>query len=227
MVSRKPGSLSDNANRNEHDGAELVTLLQRYAKSVPAGERGIVAIAGAPASGKSTMAAKLMHSLNTESPGSCALLPMDGFHYDDEVLTTRGWQPRKGAPHTFDTGGFAAALRRVKANEEDGVAVPRFDRSLEIARAGAIIISRSVRIVITEGNYLLLEDDPWSGLRTYFDRTVLLVADMEILIARNRQRWVDIDMDEEAIISKLELNDLPNARLVYERSTEPDWIIRT
>ncbi len=211
----------------EFDTAGFISHLEAYAAAIPQGERRIVAIAGAPASGKSTIADGLEHRLNEADPGSTALLPMDGFHYDDEVLTPAGWQSRKGAPHTFDVGGYAAALRRLKANDEGTVAVPRFDRSIEIARAGAILIDRSVRLIVTEGNWLLLEDEPWPLLRPYFDHTALVLADMETLEVRNRQRWVDYDMDEAFIRAKLEDNDLPNARLVYERSAEPDWIVRT
>jgi pantothenate kinase len=210
----------------EFESASFITHVLAYAEAIPRGERRIVAIAGAPASGKSTLAAELLRQLNEASPGSCALLPMDGYHYDDEVLGPRGWQPRKGAPHTFDVGGYASALRRLRANEEESIAVPRFDRSIEIARAGAILIERSVSLIVTEGNYLLLEDAPWPSLRPLFDRTALIVTDMDELERRNRDRWVGIDMPEAAIKAKLEDNDLPNVRLVYERSAEPDWLIR-
>ncbi len=198
-----------------------------YSERIPAGARRIVAIAGPPASGKSTLASELEQRLNDTSPGSCALLPMDGFHYDDEVLAARDWLSRKGAPHTFDTGGYAAALRRLRDNEEETVAVPRFDRSIEIARAGAILVERDVRLIITEGNYLLLGDDPWPGLRRFFDHTALIVSDLGTLEARNRQRWVDMAKHEDFITAKLELNDMPNVRLVMERSVDPDWIIHT
>ncbi len=211
----------------EFDRAAFTAHVHRYCDGIPAGERRIVAIAGPPASGKSTLAAELHERLNDAFAGSCALLPMDGFHYDDEVLAARGWLSRKGAPHTFDVGGYAAALRRLRDNEEETVAVPRFDRSIEIARAGAILIERSVRLIISEGNYLLLGDDPWPGLRASFDRTALIVSDLETLEARNRQRWVDMDKDEDFITAKLELNDMPNVRLVLERSVDPDWVIRT
>ena len=211
----------------EFDPAGFIAHLEAYAGDIPSGERRILAIAGAPASGKSTIAHRVEQRLNERDPGSTALLPMDGFHYDDEVLIPRGWRPRKGAPHTFDVGGYASALRRLKANDEPSVAVPRFDRDIEIARAGAIIIDSSVRLIVSEGNWLLLDDEPWPMLRRYFDRTVLVVADMTTLTARNRQRWVSYGMDEALIRAKLDDNDMPNARLVYERSTQPDWIIRT
>ena len=211
----------------EFDSAGLVSRLLDYAAAIPAGDRRIVAIAGPPASGKSTLAITIEAHINAAQPGTCALLPMDGFHYDDEVLIPRGWRPRKGAPHTFDVGGYAAALGRLRANLEESVAVPRFDRSIEIARAGAIVIERSVRLVITEGNYLLLDMLPWSALRPSFDRSVLIRTPLTTLEARNRQRWVDSGMDEQGIRAKLEVNDLPNVRLVLERSAEPDWVVRT
>jgi pantothenate kinase len=211
----------------EFDSAGFVAHVVDFARAIPRGERRIVAIAGPPASGKSTLAATLHERLNEGAPGTCALLPMDGFHYDDEVLIPRGWRPRKGAPHTFDVGGYAAALRRLRANQEPSVAVPRFDRSIEIARAGAIVIEQPIPLIVTEGNYLLLDDPPWPDLRSSFDRTVLVVTDMQTLTDRNRQRWVDIEMDEAGIRAKLDLNDMPNARLVVERSAEPDWIVRT
>jgi pantothenate kinase len=205
----------------------FITHVKTLLRDIPAGQRQILAIAGAPASGKSTITGKLIRSLNKVDPGSTALLPMDGYHYDDEVLGPRGWQSRKGAPHTFDVGGYASSLRRLKANDEPTVAVPRFDRDIEIARAGAIIIEPTARLIVTEGNWLLLDDEPWPMLRPHFDHTVLVVADMETLTQRNRNRWVGYDYTEEMIRQKLEGNDMPNARLVYERSTEPDWIIRT
>lgn len=195
--------------------------------SIAEGRRLVLAIAGAPASGKSTIAARLNEQLNEVDPGSTALLPMDGYHFDDEMLVPRGWRPRKGAPHTFDVGGYASALRRIRANDEPFVAVPRFDRDLEIARAGAIIIEPTVRLIVSEGNWLLLQDEPWPMLLPLFDHTALVRTDWATLEQRNRDRWVGYDYTEEMIREKLEGNDLPNARLVYERSAEPDWVVRT
>ena len=129
-------------------------LLARLA--APAAARRILAIAGAPGSGKSTLAETLATRLNALQPGRAALCPMDGFHYDDAVLDARGRRPWKGAPDTFDVGGLRAILSRLRARDEAEVAVPVFDRRLEIARAGAAIIPQAADTIICEGNYLLL-----------------------------------------------------------------------
>src|SRR5580693_1119176 len=94
---------------------------------------------------------------------------MDGYHYDDPVLIERGLRACKGSPDTFDVFGLLHMLDRLKHNQEDEIAVPVFDRDLEISRAGARLISRSVRALIVEGNYLLLDQYPWSGLHAMFD----------------------------------------------------------
>lgn len=86
---------------------------------------------------------------------------MDGYHYDDMLLDRLGRRARKGAPDTFDVGGYAHMLKRLRENAEEAVAVPVFDRDIEIARAGARLVPRSARIIVTEGNYLLLRDEPW------------------------------------------------------------------
>src|SRR5688572_33087414 len=102
------------------------------------------------------------------------VLPIDGYHFDDRVLVQRGLRPRKGAPDTFDVAGFYHMLHRLKRNEESEIAVPVFDRDLEIARAGARLIPRSVRHLIIEGNYLLLDRPGWSSLRGLFDTTIMI-----------------------------------------------------
>ncbi len=205
----------------------FIAHVEALLREVPDGGREVIAIAGAPASGKSTTVERLVEHLNEVLPGSTAVLPMDGYHFDDEMLVPRGWRPRKGAPHTFDVGGYASALRRIRANDEPFVAVPRFDRDLEIARAGAIIIEPSVRLIVSEGNWLLLQDDPWPTLLPLFDHTALVKTDWDTIVQRNRDRWVGYDYSEEMIREKLEGNDMPNARLVYERSAEPEWVINT
>jgi len=187
--------------------------------------RLIAALAGPPGAGKSTIAEAVAARLNAGAPGRCAVLPMDGFHFDDLVLVPRGDRPRKGAPHTFDVGGLAALLMRLRANTEAEIAAPVFDRTIEIARAGARIIPQSVPILLVEGNYLLLRAAPWSGLRPLFDVTAMIAVAPQTLRARLGARWREAGMTEAETLAKLEENDLPNGRLVTAESVTPDlWV---
>ncbi len=183
--------------------------------------RRLVAVAGPPGSGKSTFADRLHAAL---VPAVAAeVLPMDGYHYDDAVLEARGDRPRKGAPHTFDVDGFAAMLARLRADTGRPVAVPVFDRAIEIARAGARIIPAATRLILVEGNYLLLDDPDWAALRAHFDATVFLRVDEPTLAARLADRWQGYGLDAATIRAKIEENDLPNARLVNARSVAADY----
>ncbi|MCX7644384.1 MAG: nucleoside triphosphate hydrolase [Rhodobacteraceae bacterium] len=199
--------------------------LARHLLARDPGRRVICAIAGAPASGKSTLAERLVARLNELEPGSAALLPMDGFHYDDLHLVPAGLRPRKGAPETFDVGGLRHMLLRLRANEEEAVAVPVFDRAIEIARAGARLIPRSARVIVAEGNYLLLDRPPWDALRPLFDLTVMIEVPEDELRRRLRARWEGYGLSEAEIAWKLDGNDLPNGRLVMAESAAADFAI--
>lgn len=189
--------------------------------------RFLIAIAGAPGSGKSTLAERLVERLDAAEPGCAAVLPMDGYHFDDRVLVPRGLRPRKGAPETFDVGGLRHMLIRLRENAEDEIAVPVFDRDLEIARAGARLIPKSVRIIVVEGNYLLLDRAPWSGLRGLFDVTVMIAAPEAVLRQRLEARWQAYDLSPDEITAKLETNDLPNGRLIMAGSVAPDYVLHS
>jgi len=189
-----------------------------------ADRRSITAIAGPPGAGKSTLADHVVELLNRAEPGSAAVMPMDGYHYDDMVLVPRGLRPRKGAPETFDVAGFRHMLMRLRANEEDEIAVPVFDRSIEIARAGARIIPRTVRHIVVEGNYILLDRGDWKSLHPYYDTTVMIDVPEEELARRLKDRWKDLSGAE--LDFKLNGNDLPNGRLVKAESITPEFVYR-
>jgi pantothenate kinase len=189
------------------------------------GDRIILAIAGPPGSGKSTLAEGLAARLNAQVPGLAEVLPMDGYHYDDLYLVPAGLRPRKGAPQTFDVGGLFHTLRRLRARDEAEVAVPVFDRSIEIARAGARLIPASVPVIVVEGNWLLLDRAPWDRLRPMFDVTVRVDVPEPVLRSRLRARWEGLGLSEAEIIAKLEENDLPNGRLVRDASILPDFLL--
>jgi pantothenate kinase len=189
--------------------------------------RSIVAIAGPPGGGKSTLSENLVEAINKMQDGSAAIVPMDGFHYDNSVLSARGLMSRKGSPPTFDTAGFSFLLDRLRKNEEDEVAVPVFDRALNLSRAGARVVTKSVQIVITEGNYLLLDSQPWVNLRPLFDLTVMVREDSALLEKRLVNRWLSYGFDIATARGKVFDNDLPNVDLVLSSSGPCQVVVKS
>ena len=189
--------------------------------------RILVALAGPPGSGKSTLADELESALNQEESEQAMILPMDGFHYDDLYLVPAGLRPRKGAPQTFDVWGFYHILRRLRERQEEFVAVPVFDRDLEIARAGARLIPAKVPVILVEGNYLLLQQEPWSQLRLLFDVAVLLEVPEAVLGERLTARWQHYELPSEEIAAKVNENDLPNGRYVMAESGGEDYRLKS
>ena len=154
--------------------------------------RFLVALAGPPGAGKSTLAAELVGLLGAGAKA----VPMDGFHFDDAVLLARGARGRKGAPDTFDAAGFFHLLRRLRV--EDEVAIPLFDRDLEISRAGADIVRVDDRVLVVEGNYLLLNEAPWPEAAGLFDLTVWIEVPEAELERRLLARWAHFGKSPEA-----------------------------
>lgn len=189
--------------------------------------RTLIGIAGPPGAGKSTCAAVLEAGMNASGSCNAAILPMDGYHYDDAILQERGLLQRKGAANTFDVAGFRHMLDRLRRNEEPQIAVPVFDRELELSRAGARVIPQAVDLLIVEGNYLLLDQPPWDDVPSFLDVTVMLTVSEAVLHQRLVERWQTHGIPEADIPAKVQANDLPNGRLVLSRSIASDFVIRT
>ncbi|MCV6586288.1 MAG: AAA family ATPase [Marinibacterium sp.] len=181
--------------------------------------RKLIALAGPPASGKSTLAQALQQRLG-DLGRPCGLLAMDGFHLDNPVLDRRGLVARKGAPETFDLAGFRSLLARLP--QEDEVVTPVFDRVLDRAIAGADVITRDHRVVIVEGNYLLLDEPGWRDLGRVWDLSVFLPDDLETLERRLVARWIAHGHDAPSARARALGNDIPNARRVLDHRLASD-----
>ena len=117
-------------------------------------------------------------------------------------------------------------ILRLAANDEPEIAVPVFDRVLEISRGSAQIIPSSVGFILVEGNYLLLDKEPWAQLHALFDLTVMIDVAQDELARRLRLRWQGLGLNAQEIEKKLEQNDLPNGRLVNQKSTPAKLVLR-
>lgn len=201
--------------------SEIATIAATIFKRAGKAKRFVVAVAGPPGAGKSTLAAALRSVLTEEA---AEIVPMDGFHYDDTVLERRGLRSRKGAPETFDFAGFEVLLKRLRAGEPD-IAIPVFDRSVELSRAAAAIVGGDTRFVLVEGNYLLLDEQPWSRLAPLFDFTLFLDVPRDELERRLRQRWREHGRSEEDAVAWIATNDMPNIERVLARRRPADLIV--
>lgn len=198
---------------------ELVALVLAAPRS---GVRRLVALAGAPASGKSTQAEMLATRLNEE--GCVAqVLPMDGFHLHNEILVERGLLNRKGSPETFDMRGFLHLITRL--HDESEVYFPTFDRSRDIAIAAAGCVDKACDTVIIEGNYLLFDKPGWRELRHHWDLALRLDVPEVTLKRRLLERWLSYGLSPEQARRRAEENDLANAKLIETFALPTDIII--
>ena len=179
----------------------------------------LLGIAGAPGSGKSTFAAAVAARYDG------VVVPMDGFHLADVELVRRGLRDRKGAPETFDAEGYAALLARVRARPGHVVVAPRFDRSLEQPLGGAIAVPPEADLVVTEGNYLLLDEPRWREARAQLDEVWHVRVDEALRLERLVARHVEFGKSPEEARAWVERVDQPNARLVEAAAERADRII--
>ena len=184
--------------------------------------RYFIALSGPPASGKSTISENLVKDLSAKGYNS-SILQMDGFHYDDLILKERKLLSKKGAPETFDVMGLINFVSRL--HKEDEVIIPIFDRSLELSRSSAVIISKNTKVIIVEGNYVLLNSYPWSELHKFFNTTVMINCEKKILEKRLIERWENFNLPKKEIDEKVYKNDLPNGVNVLKNSIGAEYIL--
>ncbi len=211
----------------DHRSPDAETDLERLAARVkdrlrraPSG-RALIGMAGEPGAGKSTLAAALAPLLDAPT----AVVPLDGFHLADVELTRQGLRSRKGAPQTFDAWGYAALLERLRTRPDHTIYAPGFERDLEQPLAGAIAVLPEVEVVLTEGNYLLLDRPEWRAGRELLDECWYVGVDPDERRARLVRRHVRFgkpQQDAERWVSEV---DEVNAALVVESRSRADLVV--
>jgi pantothenate kinase len=208
------------------DVTTLAQLADRARSLTDGHRRAVLGITGCPGAGKTTLAERLVRALAPAPPPGAAAgdwvtqVPMDGFHLADAELDRLHRRDRKGAPDTFDAAGYAALLRRLREDGDEIVYAPGFERTLEQPIAGMIAVHPGVRLVITEGNYLLLPDGDWSRVRRYLDETWYADLDQDERLRRLVDRHLRYGKTPAAAHAWATGTDERNAALI--ETTRPD-----
>ncbi|MEO8688274.1 MAG: nucleoside/nucleotide kinase family protein [Solirubrobacteraceae bacterium] len=201
---------------------DLATLLTRARGLIAGGRRSILGIAGPPGAGKSTLARQVADALAV----AAVLVPMDGFHLAQPELVRLGRRDRMGAPDTFDAAGYAALLARLRAREDDPVYAPEFWREIEEPIAGAIAIPRSVPLIVTEGNYLLLDDGGWARVRPLLDEAWYVEMDEDTRLGWLIARHIDFGKAPDEARAWVMRSDQANAAVAAATRERADVIVR-
>jgi pantothenate kinase len=199
--------------------SRLNALVAKIRTAAEGQERLLVAVAGPPGAGKSTLAEALTDQIGPEAQ----VIPMDGFHRDNDWLIAHTLLARKGAPETFDAAAFLHLIKRFSKGESPRF--PLFDRAGDCTVPEAGGLSEATRILVIEGNYLLLDRPIWRDLAAFWDMTVFIDVPKPELERRLIARWLDHGLDPDAARVRAQSNDLINADTVIAQSTTADWTI--
>jgi len=187
------------------------------------GRRKLLGLVGAPGSGKSTLARALEQAM----PGRAQVVPMDGFHLAQVELQHLGRADRKGAPDTFDSAGYVALLRRLREQRTDEIVyAPEFRREIEEPVAGAIAVLPQTQLVITEGNYLLLQEGPWAGVAPLLDEVWYVEVCDALRVERLARRHQQFGRSREEALAWVAQTDEPNARRIAATRERAHRVIR-
>ncbi len=185
--------------------------------------RALLGLVGPPGSGKSTLAA----ALQAEFAEVAQVVPMDGFHLANIELERLGRRARKGAPDTFDSGGYVALLKRLLAQQDDEIVyAPEFRREIEEPIANAVPVFSRTQLIITEGNYLLLDDGPWAEVKGLLDEVWYVDVDDALRVDRLTQRHVQFGRSADAAAAWVAGTDEPNARLIEASRARASFVFR-
>ncbi|MBW8711896.1 MAG: nucleoside/nucleotide kinase family protein [Mycobacterium sp.] len=188
--------------------------------------RAILGIAGSPGTGKSTVVDVLVARIRAvKGDDWVAHVPMDGFHLADAQLDRIGARGRKGAPDTFDAAGYAHLLERLRAEIDEPVYVPGFDRTLEQPLAAALVVLPSARLVVTEGNYLLIDDPHWERARRAMDAVWFVASEETMRVQRLVARHVQFGKTPQQARAWVATTDQRNSELVAGTISKADRVI--
>jgi len=204
------------------DSPEIAHAVDALRRRMVPGTRTILGIAGAPGSGKSTFAAWLQEQFG---PGTSVVVPMDGFHLGNAIIEGTPLRARKGAIDTFDGGGYLSLLRRLAHRDEAMVYAPEFRRAIDEPVAASIAVPADVPLVITEGNYLLADQEPWKEVRAQLDEVWFLETPHQLRLQRLVDRHVSFGMEREAALAWATGPDEANARLIQATRPAADRVI--
>jgi pantothenate kinase len=189
--------------------------------------RTVIGITGPPGAGKSTLSSAIVEAVQREAPGSCVLVGMDGWHLANDVLTRLGTVARKGAPDTFDGAGYVDALERLRRQRHDDppIWLPEFRRSIEDAVAGAVEVRPEHRLIVTEGNYLLLDTAPWDRVRSMLDMCWYVDVPDELRLERLAARHAHFGRSLDEAEHRARVVDQSNAALVEAVAGRADAVV--
>jgi pantothenate kinase len=210
---------------NDAAAAQPITVVElaEAARSLTAdGQRRILGITGAPGAGKSTLAQQIADALGE----AAVLVSLDGFHLSNAELHRLDRHPRKGAADTFDSAGYINLLRRLRARDEPVVYTAFFDRGLEESIACAVPVPREVPLIVTEGNYLLVDDDAWGATASLLDETWYVEPGEETRLQRLIDRHMRFGRSAEQAYERSHGSDQRNAELIQSTRSRADRILR-
>jgi pantothenate kinase len=204
------------------EAGEIQQAVAELRSRLASGRRILLGVAGSPGSGKSTFTACLADALGSEA---ALVVPMDGFHLGNAIIDGTPLRQRKGAPDTFDVGGYLSLLRRLVRRDEEVVYAPEFRRTIDEPVAASLAIPASIPIIITEGNYLLSDGPRWQQVGTLLDEVWFLDTPHGLRLARLVERHMLYGMDRAAAEAWANGPDAANTRLIEATRSRADRII--